>query len=176
VVAVVVMRFKMIIAKTSRFDFKSTVSSVEKAISDAGWLLVESMRLNDNLQKHGVDFGPRVQLIKLCKAEYSASVLKKDRQMACLMPCTIAVYESDDGRVLLSKMNTGLMGKACGGNIARVMGGFVAADEKKMLQGIIARCGRNDRRLPSVAAGSPKNRFPLTREAAFSEVRCKIEH
>jgi hypothetical protein len=49
------------------------------------------------------------------------------------MPCTIAVYESDDGKIYISKMNTGLMGKVFGGTIARVMGGCVSRDEAKIL-------------------------------------------
>jgi hypothetical protein len=60
-------------------------------------------------------------------------VLSDNRRMACLMPCTVAVYESDDGRIVISKMNTGLMGRVFGGPVARVMGKQVAADEKKML-------------------------------------------
>jgi hypothetical protein len=52
------------------------------------------------------------------------------------MPCSIGVYEGDDGRVYVAKMNTGLMGKMFGGNVAQVMGGAVAEDEAK----ILARC------------------------------------
>ena len=37
----------------------------------------------------------------------------------------------------LSKMNTGLMGKVFGGNIARVMGGAVAEDEHEILQRVL---------------------------------------
>jgi len=38
------------------------------------------------------------------------------------MPCTLAVYEADDGKVYISKMNTGLMGKLFGGTVAEVVG------------------------------------------------------
>lgn len=137
VVTVAVMRSAMIVRGFSRFDFAETVEKVEQAIRDANWSLVESKRLNDNLEKHGVEFAPQVHLIKLCKAPYAAEVLTDYRHMACLMPCTIAVYQTDDQRVAISKMNTGLMGKVFGGSVARVMGGYVAADEKKMLQPIL---------------------------------------
>jgi uncharacterized protein (DUF302 family) len=133
-----VMRSKMIIIHASRFGFSETVSQIESAIQNAGWSMVESKRLNDNLSKHGVHFAPKIHLIKLCKAAYAAEVLKDNRRMACLMPCTIAVYEDDNGQAMISKMNTGLMGKVFGGSVARVMGGYVAADETRMLENIIA--------------------------------------
>jgi len=69
---------------------------------------------------------------------YAADVLSTDRYVSCLMPCTIAVWEDDAGRVFVSKMNTGLMGKRFGGNIARVMGDHVAAEEHAMLQRVVA--------------------------------------
>lgn len=136
VVMVIMMRSKMIVTHPSRFDFQTTIEKVENAIKDAGWSLVESKRLNDNLEKHGVNFTPQVHLIKLCKAQYAAEVLTDNRHLACLMPCTIAIYEAEGGRVMLSKMNTGVMGKVFGGTVARVMGGYVAADEERMLKDI----------------------------------------
>ncbi|RKY04309.1 MAG: DUF302 domain-containing protein, partial [Planctomycetota bacterium] len=80
---------------------------------------------------------PRVKLIKLCNAEHAKSVLTTDRWVSCLMPCTMAVWEGDDGKVYLSEMNMGLMAKMFGGNIAKVMGGSVAREEKQILSGLL---------------------------------------
>jgi len=85
-----------------------------------------------------VTLEPQVRIIQLCKSEYAKSVLMTDRYVASLMPCAIAVYEGDDGKVYVSKMNTGLMGKLFGGNIAKVMGGKVAKDEHAILEGVVA--------------------------------------
>lgn len=133
------MRATMISVHESTKDFDGTVKAIEASIKAAGWSMPSSTLMNATLKKQGVDFEPRVQLIKLCKAPYAAEVLADAPHMACLMPCTIAVYEDGDGTVRLSKMNTGLMGKVFGGTIARVMGGSVADDETKMLEGIIKR-------------------------------------
>ena len=54
-----------------------------------------------------------------------------------MMPCTMAVWEGDDGKVYLSEMNMSLMAKMFGGNISKIMGGQVAKDEKKMLEGLL---------------------------------------
>jgi len=85
-----------------------------------------------------VEFGPRVKLVKLCKPEYAKAVLITDRYISTLMPCTFGVWQGDDGKIYISKMNLSLMARLFGGNIARVMGGKVVVDEKKILGGIVA--------------------------------------
>jgi hypothetical protein len=53
-----------------------------------------------------------------------------------MLPCALGVYEGEDGKVFISGMNVGLMGKMFGGNIAKVMGN-VSDEEKQILQGVI---------------------------------------
>ncbi len=93
--------------------------------------------MNKSMAKHGVEFGPRVKLVKLCNPHHAKSVLTTDRYVSAMMPCTFAVWEDDEGKVLLSKVNMGLMAKMFGGNIAKVMGQDVVRDEHHILHGII---------------------------------------
>ena len=123
----------MIVTHKSNLGFDETVAALEQAITDKGWSSPGTMDMNAAMAKHGQDFPKRVKIVKLCKAEYAADVLGTDRYVSCLMPCSIAVWEADDGSVQVSKMNTGLMGKMFGGNIAKVMGQSVAADEADIL-------------------------------------------
>lgn len=134
---VIAMPRMMIVTQESRLGFDETVAALERAIPARGWVVSTVTEMNQSLAKHGVEFGPRVTLVKLCKAEYAKSVLTTDRHVSTLMPCTIAVWESDDGKVLLSKMNMPLMARMFGGNIAKVMGGSVARDEHVILSDIV---------------------------------------
>jgi len=134
---VIAMPRMMIVTQESQLGFEETVATLERAIPARGWVVSTVMDMNQSLARHGVEFGPRVKLVKLCKAEYAKSVLMTDRYVSTLMPCTIAVWENDEGRVFLSKMNMPLMAKLFGGNIARVMGGNVARDEHAILSGIV---------------------------------------
>jgi uncharacterized protein (DUF302 family) len=127
----------MIVTHESALGFDETVAALEKAIADHDWVVSSVNDMNKSMAKHGVEFGPRVKLVKLCKPEYAQSVLTTDRHVSTLMPCSFAVWEGDDGKVYLSKMNMGLMAKMFGGNIAKVMGGKVARDEQAMLAGIV---------------------------------------
>lgn len=127
----------MILTKESNLGFDETVAALEKNIEANDWAVSRTLDMNKAMAKHGVAFEPRVKLVKLCKAEYAQSVLATDRHISTMMPCTFSVWEGDDGKIYVSKMNMGLMAKMFGGNIAEVMGGHVAEDEEKILEGLL---------------------------------------
>jgi len=137
VVMVTVLPSMMIVTHESELGFDETVAALENSIAKQGWVVSTVMDMNKSMARHGVEFEPRVKLVKLCKPEYAKSVLTTDRHISTMMPCTFAVWETDDGKVCVSEMNMGLMAKLFGGNIAEVMGGKVVADERTMLAGII---------------------------------------
>ena len=133
-VMVVVMRGAMIQVIPSPHGLEATIEKLEAAIRAAGWMVPDSRRLNDSFVKGQVPFPRQVHLIKLCEPHHAAAVLTDHRPMACMMPCTFAVYEDDQGAVRVSKINTALMGKVFGGSVANVMGGAVSREEKAMLK------------------------------------------
>lgn len=135
----VMMPSMMIVTEECSLGFDETVSALEKNIVENGWVVSTITDMNKSMAKHGVEFTPRVKLIKLCKPEYAKSVLETDRYISTMMPCTFSVWEGDDGKVYLSKMNMGLMAKMFGGNVAKVMGGDVVREEEKMLLGLLKK-------------------------------------
>lgn len=137
IVMFLVMPSMMIVTKECKLGFDETVAQLQKRIVDQGWSVKGVKDVSHEINSAGFDFKPKVKLIKLCKAEYAKSVLTTDRHVSCLMPCTMAVWEDDEGKVYLSEMNMSLMAKMFGGNIAKVMGGKVVHDEEKMLEGIL---------------------------------------
>jgi uncharacterized protein (DUF302 family) len=134
---IVGMRSLMVLRYDSPRGFDETVRAVEQAARAQGWATPGTMNLNKSMAKHGVSFKPKVRLVRLCKAKYASKVLGESRHMATMMPCRIAVYETDDGRVRVAKLNTGLLGKLFGGVVAEIMGGKVAADEEKILRSVL---------------------------------------
>ena len=137
IVMFLAMPSMMIVTKECKLGFDETVEQLQKRIVDQGWSVKGVKDVSQQINSAGFDFKPRVKLVKLCKAEYAKSVLTTDRHVSCLMPCTMAVWEGDDGKVYLSEMNMSLMAKMFGGNIAKVMGGKVVHDEEKMLEGLL---------------------------------------
>ncbi len=137
VAVVLVMPGMMIVTEPSTLGFDETVEGLQAAIKENGWASPATIDLQKSMAKHGVEFPRRVKVVQLCKPEYAKRVLTSDRYVAALMPCAIAVWEDDDGGVQISKMNTRLMGKLFGGTIAEVMGGSVAADEARIMAGVV---------------------------------------
>ncbi len=128
-------RARMIeVAPSSFATVEETAAALEKGLGTvAGWSCPGTRDLNGMMAKHDVTFAPKVRLVEMCKAVYAAEVLRTDRRVATLMPCAVAVYEDDRGKVWLSKLNLGLMGSLFGGNVGRVMGKLVAGEEKRIL-------------------------------------------
>jgi uncharacterized protein (DUF302 family) len=132
-----IMPSMMIVTKESKLSFDETVATVQQRIKDQGWSVKGISDVKNEINKAGYEFQPRIKIIKLCKAEYAKEVLTTDRFVSCLMPCSISVWEGDDGKVYLSEMNMALMAKLFGGNVGKVMGGKVVHDEEKMLEGLL---------------------------------------
>lgn len=123
----------MIISGETGMTFDESVARLEKSIKDNGWEHAGTSRLSDSIEKKGYVLGRRVAVVKLCHPEYALSVLKSDRHLSAMMPCSVAIWEGDDGKVRYSKMNTGLIAPIFGGNVKKVMGGQVSADEHRIL-------------------------------------------
>jgi len=75
-----------------------------------------------------------VRLIEICNKDYSRQILhdSKNRFVATLLPCTIAVYEKGD-EVWIARMNTKRLGQVWGGTIEDVMGDLVTGDVGQIL-------------------------------------------
>ena len=78
--------------------------------------------LHKAVAKSGFDVKP-VTVIELCQPKHAGKILKRDenRKVTSLMPCRVSVYETSDGNVVVSRMNSGLVSKLFGGEIAEVM-------------------------------------------------------
>jgi len=124
----------MLHESTSSLSFDDTVAGIEQAAVAIGWQVPKVYDLQASLTKSGYDDIKRLKVLSLCKPEYAHEILVEEpnRKVAAMMPCRIGVYETDDGQVVITQMNTGTMSSLFGGTIERVMG-QVAAEEETIL-------------------------------------------
>ncbi len=128
----------MLTTHQSRYDsVEETCKQLKIAIKNGGWQCPAVRNMNKAMIKHGVTFAEPIRIVELCNAKYAAAVLKTNPEVSTLMPCAWGVYKGKDGKVYITGMNMGLMGKMFGGNIAKVMGGAVADEEQQMLKSVI---------------------------------------
>lgn len=131
----------MIVSHQSKFDFETTVQAIEDAIAQSdGWSHKGTSYLHTDIKKStGNDIGVKIAGVNLCKGNYAETILRdeKARFVSCLMPCTISVWQDNNGAVHISEMNIPLMGKLFGGTISKIMTDKVGPEEKAMLKDII---------------------------------------
>jgi uncharacterized protein (DUF302 family) len=128
----------MLVVHKSRYNnVEETCRKLHAAIEAQGWSTPAVRDINKTIEKSGINLSRQVRIVELCKASYAKDVLETNPEVSTLMPCAWGVYQGDDGNVYISGMNMGLMGKIFGGNIAKVMGGPVSADEESILRDIV---------------------------------------
>jgi len=119
----------MISEVASPLGVDETVAKIKANAEAAGWVIPSIQPLNKAIKKHGGGKLPPIILINLCQANHAYNTLKNDsdRKISIFMPCTISVYQKDDGNTYLAVMNADLLGQMFGGNVAVVMKEVAAA-------------------------------------------------
>ncbi len=114
-------RNQMVQTFESKYDFEETIKRAEAAIKKSQWGIPGQHDVNAMTAKNGFNLNSRVHIIELCKPEYAKYVLDEQPHFAAMMPCSLGIYE-EDGKVKISKLNTGMMGKFLGGTVKTIMG------------------------------------------------------
>ncbi len=112
----------MVIEDESRHSFDETIELVENKAEEKGWEVPNVHILHEPVRAEGYDV-QRVAVIELCQPHHAAEILADDRAkvVTSMMPCRISVYETEDDRVIVSRMNTRMMAEMFGGTVAEVM-------------------------------------------------------
>ncbi|MHB0916148.1 MAG: DUF302 domain-containing protein [Thiobacillus sp.] len=106
-------------------DFYGTLKSLDEAIKTAKWSVLASHRMHENMAEKGHKVG-RTTILEVCSMKYGLEILKDDKKkyVSSMMPCRISVYETADGRVVVSRLNAHAFADMLGANdpaLAKVM-------------------------------------------------------
>ena len=125
----------LFLESVSPLKFAETVEALKAEMTADGWSVLATHDLSAALAKKGHTILP-VSIIEACSGKYSVVLLKQDdtRYISSLLPCRISVYETSDGKVIISRMNTEVMGAQMEPAVTEVMGKAGAS-----LESIIAR-------------------------------------
>ena len=125
----------MILENDSKLGFQETVESIKTSAAAKGWKTPVAHELHEAVKKAGFEVKPAT-VIELCQPKHAGKILSRDenRIVTSLMPCRVSVYETSDGKVVISRMNSGLVSKLFGGEIATVM-----ADASQETEEILAQ-------------------------------------
>ena len=131
-----VMPSMMLREQVSPLGIDQTVAKIEENAKAGGWVVSGVRKLDESVRQHGGGDVIRVRLVEMCQPQHAARILNDSgsRKASVLMPCTISVFEDEQGVVRVASMNAGLMGRMFGGVIAEVMGGSVAREQAEILK------------------------------------------
>ncbi len=112
----------MIIEDRSSMGFEETVEAIKSAVLDKGWKVPTIHHIDKSVKKAGFDVLP-VTVIELCQPTLAGKIIENDegRVVTSMMPCRVSIYQTSDGGVVISRMNTGLVSKMFGGLVAETM-------------------------------------------------------
>ena len=132
----------MITESSSSYGFEQSVEILKRTAEDLNWKIPAVHAIDETLAKAGYEV-KKATILELCRPDYAYPLLKNDatRHITSLMPCRIAIYEKDSGKVIISRMNTGLLSKMFGRAINRVMA-KASGDSETIIQSVL-RNGRD---------------------------------
>jgi uncharacterized protein (DUF302 family) len=113
----------MFLESESPLKFTETVEALKAEMTADGWSILATHDLSAALAKKGHTVLP-VTIIEACSGKFSVVLLKNDetRYVSPLLPCRVAVYETSAGKVIISRMNTAVMGAQMEPAVTEVMG------------------------------------------------------
>jgi uncharacterized protein (DUF302 family) len=106
----------------SPFGFQETVDRITQSITVMGWKMPAMHDLQQTMLNFGKEVLP-VKVFEICHPKHSSRILEKndERIVSALMPCRISVYEKQNKKTFISRLNSGLMAASIGGIISEVM-------------------------------------------------------
>jgi len=127
----------MISVSESKYDFEKTLETLTESVKEQNWRMPGQYDLQQIMANNGFHVKP-VKVFSICKPDIAVRILDKDRDrhIAAMMPCRIAIYQKSDGITYISRMNPGLFARLLGGNAGAVMGEAGEGSEK-VLKAII---------------------------------------
>ncbi len=126
----------MVTESDSNFPHDDTVELIIETAEEMGWKIPATHEIHNSVARGGWDV-EKVTVIELCNVDLAGDILTGDqnRIVSSMMPCRVAVYETSDGRVIVSRMNTGLMSSVFGGKVQEVMA--MATDQTEIILGSV---------------------------------------
>lgn len=129
----------MFLEDTSPANFPRTLEAFREEVKAAGWTILGEHNMAGILSTKGFTLHP-VMVLEVCSGKYSARLLAKDeyRYVVSMIPCRVAIYQTSTGKVVISRMNTGMFAGMLSGEVAEVMR-LSGNDMEAVIQKTLAR-------------------------------------
>jgi uncharacterized protein (DUF302 family) len=105
-----VVNSQLFLVDESKYGFNETIEKIEELSKENGWNISHMYNLQATMAKHNLQVEP-VLIMSLCKPSIAYNILSSDneRPASTLMPCRVSIYQTKDGKVMISRMNVTFM-------------------------------------------------------------------
>lgn len=126
------------VESASSRDFYGTLKALDDAIKAAKWSVLASHRMHEVMAEKGNKIG-RTTIVEVCSMKHGLDILKDDKKkyVSSMMPCRISVYETADGRVVVSRLNAAAFADMLGASDPAV--GKIMRDAGAEIEQVIAK-------------------------------------
>ena len=111
---------RMLVSEKSPFGFDRTVTSIEAALPNFGF---NHLGTYDAKKFLGTEY--RLKMIRLLHPSETGNALDTDRSYACIIPTTIAVYETEELDIYVAYLRPSWARKIFGSRTAETLGSIV---------------------------------------------------
>ena len=139
IVVTLLVKPQMMLENESRYDFETTLTTVEQSAKAAGWSIPAVHDLQKSMAKAGMEVN-KVQVFALCNPEHAVKILGGDEERiySNMMPCRVSVYTKSDGKTYISRLNIPAISKGMPANAKDAMKGAYR-DMEDILSGILVK-------------------------------------
>lgn len=113
---------QMFLQTQSPKPLPDTIKAFKEEVAAGGWSLLNVTNMAGILSEKGYTLSP-VLIFDVCSGKYSAQILSKDehRFVTPLMPCRVSIYQTGQGKVIISRLNAKSMAPMFSPELAEVM-------------------------------------------------------
>jgi uncharacterized protein (DUF302 family) len=112
----------MFIESESKYNYEKTIEELKTSLEKNNWDVFTIIDRSAHYQEKGFNSLP-ITTMEVCKPKEAINIIKHDKfkSMIPMMPMRVAVYEDNEGRIIISRMRLKMMKKMMGGPIKVAM-------------------------------------------------------
>lgn len=123
-------------SRQSKLDFDATVATLKGNAGKHGWKTPEVHDVQAAMKQAGATDAQRMKAVATCPPNANERLAKASGGKLPPLPCRYTVFEGQDGKIYVVRMNTPVLAKTMQGEAAKVMQD-IAVEEDAVLKGIV---------------------------------------
>lgn len=116
------MQKMMFVESESKYEYEKTIEELKKALESNDWDVFTIIDRQQHYMEKGFEMTP-ITTMEVCKPKEAINIIQHDKykSMIPMMPMRVAVYETNEGKVLVSRMKLKMMKNLMSGPMKQAM-------------------------------------------------------